>query len=159
MTSAFVGSFLETPWLLDPEAGGISCTDPDSFGNMIWLTAVVFGPVKSSLLNLVPVPDQTDAYSTTIWGGLHLGMLIAQGAAAGELVSIGMVNNTLQVMAPELLQFGSTPEVNTATSGVSSTALVMLIAFTYPVISALLVVESVLPEGESAASPQLAMAT
>ena len=158
LTSAFVGSFLETPWLLDPDAGGISCADPDSFGNMIWLTAVVFGPVKSSLLNLVPVPDQTDAYSTSIWGGLHLGMLIAQGAAAGELVSLGMVSNTLQVMAPELLQFGSTPEVNTATSGVSSTALVMLIAFTYPVISALLIVESALPEGAAGVPPQLAMA-
>ena len=144
LTSAFVGSALEIPWLLGPDAGGISCSDPDEFGNMIWLLAVVFGPVKSSLLNVVPVPGQVDAYSTSIWGGLHLALLLGQATAAGELISLGMVNNTLQVMAPEILQFASTPEVNTATSGVSSTALVMLIAFTYPVISALLVVEEAL---------------
>jgi len=153
----FTSAFLSTPWLLDPDAGGISCAsqdDPQEFNNMIWVLQVFLGPTRGALLvasawkGFKPAGRVSDL-TLTLWGMAHFGMVVALAVAEGSSKATQAVANSLTTFAPQMLRFAALPEwKDTAYGAVVPAALIVLVVFTYPVITLLNVLaDDANPEG------------
>jgi len=162
----FVSGFLATPWLLDPDAGGFSCAsqdDPDEFGNTIWLCQILCGPTRGAFVVAAAWKDWKPAgrvgdVTLTLWGFAHFGMVVALAVAQGSSKTIQAVSNSLTTFAPQMLRFAALPEwAKTKYGAVVPAALIVLIVFTYPAITALNILGQ--DEDEDMARLQLALAS
>jgi len=139
----FASSAFSTPWLLDSEAGCISCAsqdDPQEFNNMIWLLQIFLGPSRGALLVITAWSGFEGAgrvsdLTLTLWGMAHFGMVVALAVAEGSSKAAQAVSNSLTTFAPQMLRFAALPEwAKTKYGAVVPAALIVLIVLTYPTI-------------------------
>ncbi len=144
----FASAFFSTPWLLDSNAGGISCAsqdEPQQFNNMIWVLQVFLGPTRGALLVAsawkgFKGAGRVSDLTLTLWGMAHFGMVVALAVAEGSSKTIQAVANSLTTFAPQMLRFAALPEwAKTEYGAVVPAALIVLVVFTYPAITLLLV--------------------
>jgi len=94
----------------------------------------------------------------TLWGFAHFGMVVALAVAQGSSKTIQAVSNSLTTFAPQMLRFAALPEwAKTKYGAVVPAALIVLIVFTYPAITALNILGQ--DEDEDMARLQLALAS
>lgn len=74
----FLTTGFTTPWALDPDAGGLSCTaGAKGFSNMTWLCQILFGPTRGAILIAAAPLLGTKAkiaaeVSLSLWGTAHV---------------------------------------------------------------------------------------
>ncbi len=133
---AFGSSAFSTPWALKENAGGLSCSNADGLGNIIWLCNLICGPGRSGLLlgvNIIgkkDLPSEVGDLTATLWGCVNLGLQIWYICRKKDLSDALKARAIMSPMGSQLFRFALVGPLVVSTYGISAVALEIIVLAT-----------------------------
>lgn len=147
-------SAFSIPWVMEEHPVRFDCS-AKGFGNWIWTLQLCCGPIRGGLIAAVgpaiirnrnPEWDSNQITqlltyvnegTLTVWGAIHLVMVIVQAAVDDDATAISVTKNVLTTLGPQTLRICSLREVNEGTYYIPLIALEIFIILGYPAIAGL----------------------